>query len=79
MAQAVEIVPFEKLSTLDLAFDHRRILDDYLAWRKTAHQCAKVRKHGSGTDTNEIQRDTCACLTRPSKLTISPPANSGSP
>lgn len=45
-AARAELVPLDALPT-ELCFDHRRIVDDYLRWRRSPAQFARLQRAGS--------------------------------
>ncbi|KAJ8612834.1 hypothetical protein CTAYLR_002069 [Chrysophaeum taylorii] len=62
--KSVEVVPFDELPRISLAFDHRTIIDDYIVWRQAAPRepVVVVRQRPTGGKSNkvdDIQRDTC--------------------
>mmetsp|Transcript_3982 Transcript_3982/g.13022 ORF Transcript_3982/g.13022 Transcript_3982/m.13022 type:complete len:227 (+) Transcript_3982:116-796(+) len=60
-ARAVEIVPFDRLTDISLAFDHRAILDDYLA--TTTRGSSLKTTPTTFSVTPPIERDNCPTLT----------------
>ena len=62
-ARGIEVVAFDRLNAIDLAFDHRLILDDYLK-----HRTALLSRRSKIEDQQRLETTTTAGLERDSCL-----------